>query len=104
MIAHAQGLLTCSEHDINILIDEDFAALSALLGSQKYFFGNEPCATDACVFGFLQIPVYSGDDTSYTHKSVKQHANLVHYVDRIREEYFADKLAKLSSKGLGKAQ
>ena len=98
-----QGILTNSQHDINILIDEDHAALSAMLGEKKYFFGNQPSTTDACVFGFLQSTLYGKHESSHIVVSLKKHCNLVHFVDSIREEWFADKLAKLGL-GQGKAQ
>ena len=98
-----QGLLTNSQHDINVLIDEDFAALAGFLGDQKYFFGSEPTVTDACVFAFLQIPLYSGHNTSYLQTSIKQHSNLVRFVDHVRQDFFADRLSMLDS-GHGKTQ
>lgn len=96
-----QGVLTNSEEDINTLIDEDLATLAALLGSKPFFFGGTPTVSDACVFGFLESHLYSGNEI-YVSQSIRRHSNLVAFVDRIRERYFADKLAKLG-KGRGKA-
>lgn len=97
-----QGILTNSEEDIHILIDEDSKTLAALLDNKPFFFGDTPTATDACVFGFLEPQLYSGNIT-YLSKSLMKHHNLVAFVDRIREQYFADKLSKLGQ-GQGKAQ
>lgn len=93
-----QGVLVNSEEDINIIMSDDDAALAGLLGAQKYFFGNEPTITDACVFGFLQGRLYSADPSSHNALSLRKHDNLVAFVDRIREEFFADRLAKLAEK------
>ena len=52
-----QGLLTLAEPDIEKLVEEDITTLAAFLGTKRFFFGNEPSATDACVFGFLEREV-----------------------------------------------
>lgn len=86
-----------------MLIDEDFDTLAALLGNRPYFFGSLPSVTDACVFGFLECQLYGGNDASYLNLSLRKHPNLVHFIDRIRERFFADKIAK-SGMDQGKAQ
>lgn len=48
-----QGLGRHSERDINLVLDEGLAALSAILGDKRYLLGAQPCTADACAFGFL---------------------------------------------------
>ena len=90
-----QGTSTNSEHDIGIIVEEDLAALAAFLGDQRYFFGDTPSVTDATVFGFLEAPLYDGLK-SPVGAALQKHANLVRFIDSIREEYFADRLAKFN--------
>ena len=55
--AMRQGILTLADADIAKLVDEDHATLSTLLGSKDWFFGDQPSATDATVFAFLEASV-----------------------------------------------
>ncbi|KAK9837988.1 hypothetical protein WJX74_009110 [Apatococcus lobatus] len=88
-----QGVLTNSHEDINLLIAEDLAALSALLGDKTYFLGPQPTVADACVFGFIQTHTHGLDDTALS-RAVKKHQNLVKFADNIQKTYFADRLEK----------
>ena len=36
-----------------MLIDEELAALSQMLGEKPYLLGEQPCIADAAAFGFL---------------------------------------------------
>jgi glutathione S-transferase len=68
---------------------QDVDALSAYLGSKRYFMGNKPTSLDASAFGFLintlGCPIES---------PLKEHAlskdNLRSYVDRIKLKYYPD--------------
>ena len=42
-----------SERDINLMVDEGLAALSAILGDKSYLLGGQPCVADASAFGLL---------------------------------------------------
>ena len=54
-----QGMARHSEGDVMEVMDEGFAALSALLGDKKFLLGSEPCIADASAFGFLDKCVFS---------------------------------------------
>ncbi|KAK9791849.1 hypothetical protein WJX73_002338 [Symbiochloris irregularis] len=97
-----EGILTLAEEDIDKLVDEDSAALSHLLGKRTWFFGEHPTVTDATVFGFLEAAVHA-EPHSYVHTSVRKHKNLVAFVDRVRQQFYADRLSKMKG-GQGKAQ
>ena len=60
---------------------KDIEALSTILGGGKYLLGDRPCTADACVFGFLHCILNSGIESPVA-KIVRDHKNLVEYVDR----------------------
>ncbi len=94
-----QGVLTNSTADINILIEEDLRALSAILGDKPYFLGSQPSAADASAFGTLENYLYDGNEESPIPAMTRKYSNLVRFVDSVRTQYYADKLGKS-----GKAQ
>lgn len=89
-----QGVLTNSEADINQLIDDDLAALSAILGDKPYFLGPQPSAVDASAFGTLENYLYDGNDATPIPAMTRKYSNLVRFVDAIRADYYSDKLQK----------
>lgn len=90
----AQGILTNSEEEINQLIDDDLAALSKILGDKPYFLGSRPSAVDASAFGTLENYLYDGNDATPVPAMTQKYSNLVRFVDKIRAEYYSDKLQK----------
>ena len=69
-----QGLGRHSEADITLLIDEDLAALSQMLGDKEYLLGRHPCLADASAFGFLDKCVTAR--VSYTMSKAHPSTNL----------------------------
>ena len=91
-ISFVQGVLTNSEADINQLIDDDLAALSAILGDKPYFLGSQPSAVDASAFGTLENYLYDGNDATLLPAMTRKYSNLVQFVDAVRSDYYSDKL------------
>ena len=89
-----QGVLTNSEADINVLIEEDLTALSKILGDKPYFLGATPSAADASAFGTLENYLYDGNDATPIPALTRKFPNLVRFVDAIRADYYPDKLDK----------
>jgi glutathione S-transferase len=69
---------------------EDMAAVAALLGEKDWFFGDDPKAIDACIFGFLEGILNATLDTPLQ-RAGRGHANLVAFCDRFRKRYFGGK-------------
>ena len=92
---HARGM---GRHIEEVIIDQgksDLDALSALLGDQAYFMGDQPSSIDACVFGFLGVSLYvAGDNPLYQYGASL--ANLMHYCERMRAQYFPETLSTLA--------
>ncbi|KAK9795884.1 hypothetical protein WJX73_007215 [Symbiochloris irregularis] len=86
------GLGRHCRQDFDWLLQRDLTALSALLGSQVYLFGDEPTDADAVLFANLDVILHDGHMSPALVDQVKQHDNLVRYTAHIRKTFFADKL------------
>ncbi len=92
---HARGMGRHSEDIIIAQGKADLDALSALLGDQPYFLGDQPSSIDACVFGFLGVSVYvTGDNPLYRHGASLD--NLMRYCERMRLRYFPETVSGLA--------
>ena len=87
---HGQGLGRFSPAERQRLLQLDIASLSALLGDQPYMLGAQPCWLDATVFAFLASALLANLGDTPSRQLVSQHPNLLAYVDRLRQQYFAD--------------
>ena len=87
---HGQGLGRFSPAERQRLLQQDIASLSALLGEQPYMLGVQPCWLDATVFAFLASALLANLGDTPSRLLVSQHSNLLAYVDRLRQQYFAE--------------
>ena len=69
---------------------KDFEAISNILGKEKFLMGEKPCTADASVFGFLHCILNCGIETPLA-EIVRDHKNLVEYVDRNLTIYWDNK-------------
>ena len=69
---------------------KDIGALSTILGDSKFLLGDRPCTADASVFGFLHCILNSGVEAPVA-KVVRNHKNLLDYVDRSLSIYWDSK-------------
>jgi glutathione S-transferase len=70
-------------------------AVSAILGSQPYLFGDDPSELDAVVFAFVAITICSADDDDSPFKKAILEdggdlANLKQHFDRVKDRFFPD--------------
>ena len=66
----------------------DIDALSTMLGDKPYLFGEAPTSYDASLYGILaNVLAFPKDGVLATH--VRTKPNLVAFVDRVRETYWA---------------
>ena len=87
----------CVEHGVGAFTDEelerrareDLDALAALLGQRSYFLGDRPTSVDATTYAFLW-QILNAPYTSTLKNSARAHTNLVDYIHRMSEEWFAD--------------
>lgn len=90
-ITKATGSSMIIEEDMIRVAEEAIAALSTLLGSGKWFFGEDvPGLFDASVFAYTHLLL--DDRLGFTEnqmgKMVKRHENLVQHQNRIVEMYY----------------
>lgn len=66
----------------------DVAAIAAQLGDRAFLFGDTPTVADAGVGGMIISAETDFFDTPLT-QIVRQHDNLVAYIDRLKQRFFA---------------
>jgi glutathione S-transferase len=87
MVRHGIGRHTRQER--MLLAERDISAVAAALGDKPYLFGGTPTAVDAAAFGVLSscaTPFFETPLTGLVH----EHANLVSYLRRIEDSFFAE--------------
>ncbi len=85
----AQGTGRHSRDDLYALGAADLSALANHLGEKPYFLGDHPTSLDASAFGFLGQVLLPSFSTPLKVEAEK-HANLVTYVRRVRDRYYAN--------------
>ena len=79
----------CAEPEAAYALGEDaLRQLSARLGERRYFFGEEPCSLDAAVFAYASAILRCPLPQDRLRVSLRGHANLVRFVERVSEAYF----------------
>jgi glutathione S-transferase len=85
---HAQGTSRLSDADRARLAQELMRSVAVILGDKPYLLGDTPCGADATVFAFIATAL-SPNFTSSLREAAQAQPNLVAYVARLRETYFA---------------
>lgn len=88
---HLQGVTRNSEADMMLMLKEDLAAASGILGDGPYLLGALPCYADATLLGVLDTGLHDGAPNPCVSDAIKEHPNLVEYAARLRRELFRDK-------------
>jgi glutathione S-transferase len=84
---HMQGLGRHSQAELYRLACDDLTALSTVLGSKPYFFGEQPVELDATAYGFLaQLLWAPGPRRLREHLERTQ--NLPAFCERIKQSYY----------------
>jgi glutathione S-transferase len=83
----AQGTGRHSLAEIEAIAITHLDALSELLGDQEYFLGDAPRSIDATVWAFLYM-IHDGPFETGVKAHLKGRANLVAYVERVREGFW----------------
>lgn len=87
--ARGHGLALHSREEILRRATQDLAALSALLGEQSFFLGDQPRAVDASVYGFLGNILHSELRTPLT-EIAASYSNLVAWCTRMQRRCFPE--------------
>jgi glutathione S-transferase len=84
---HRQGFGRHSETELLAIADQQFSALSTLLGDKDYFFGEQACSFDAIAYAALCEFISMNFDNSFNAKA-RSHKNLVDYCQRIEQQFY----------------
>jgi len=84
---HLQGLGRHSDEQILVIATEMLQALSDLLGDRAFLLGERPSTLDATAFAFLCELILSDLHNPFSERA-RGFENLVHYCERIRDEYY----------------
>lgn len=87
MVRH--GLGRHSREERLLLAARDISAVAAVLGGKAFLFGERPAAVDAAASGVLASCATTFFDSPLS-ALVREHANLVSYLDRVEQRYFAN--------------
>ena len=88
---YKHGIGRHSNEEIQSIAIEDLKAVSAVLGSKKYIFGEQPSTIDAAAFGIISNIIYGNPPESSLTLYVKNNfQNLISYVERIKENFWPD--------------
>ncbi len=84
---HGIGAYTAEE--INARGAADMEAVSSFLGDQSFLLGDQPASVDATAYAFL-FQILNAPYTSQLQVAAQSHPNLVAYVGRMYDRWFAD--------------
>ncbi|TAK90530.1 MAG: glutathione S-transferase family protein [Burkholderiaceae bacterium] len=83
-----QGMGRHKRAEIELLAAKGIDAVAAVLGDKPYLMGEQPCGADATAFAFMQSGLCPHFDTPIR-AAIERHANLVAYVERVKQRYYA---------------
>ena len=89
-MAHAQGVGRHTEENIYRFADQDFKALSDLLGEKEFFVGDSISTHDMALFGLLANCLHAPVNPKLQ-ALVKKYDNLTKFVERINKEYYPER-------------
>lgn len=83
-----QGITRHSNDELQIILQRTLQSLSDLLGSKKYFFGDNPSSLDATAYGFLAEFILTDIDNPFN-DIAQGYPVLVDYCKHIEKEYYS---------------
>ena len=77
-----------NDDDVEETANIVFATLSGKLGTQKYFFGNQPSSLDALVFGHLAVHLFAPLPKENLRNLLTRYSNLQSFVENMAREFW----------------
>jgi len=84
-----QGIARHNNKEIQHILHCSLKSLSDLLGSKRYFFGDNPSSLDSAAFGFLAELILVNIDNPFN-SIAKSYPSLVSYCQNIQAKYYSD--------------
>jgi len=85
---HGQGISRHSDKEIQQILRQSLQALSDLLSSKTYFFGEQPSSLDAACFGLLAEFILVDLNNPFN-QVAREYQTLVDYCNRINDRYYS---------------
>jgi len=89
-MAWHQGIGKHTREDIIKIMEKDLRAISAIIGTNKFLFGNEVCETDASVFGTLAQVLWAMPGSPFEKFICSEVPNLKTYCENMKAAYWSD--------------
>jgi glutathione S-transferase len=86
---HAQGLGRHQPAEVLEMGKHDISVLATVLGDKPFLLGEQPTSFDATVYAFLASITAFPVDSPFR-RFVLEQKNLVQYVDRFQQRFFAN--------------
>lgn len=86
---YERGLARHAPEDMAAFAKDDVDAISELLGTDPWFFGDEPSKVDASAFGLFAVAIRSGLPTPVC-SYARRNERLVRFIDRAFEHFFPE--------------
>jgi len=83
-----QGISRHTNEEIQHILDSSLEALSDLLGTKQYFFGDNPSSLDCAAYGLLAEFILVDIENPFN-AIAKSYPNLVQYCENIKLKYYS---------------
>lgn len=87
---YGQGVARHSRDEVLTMVEQTIEALSIMLGDKAYFYGAKPTSFDVTAYAHLCQFISVSYDNEFT-KTAKKYQNLVHFCQRIEEQFYQEK-------------
>ncbi|KAJ3252847.1 hypothetical protein HDU77_004888 [Chytriomyces hyalinus] len=94
------GVLSYSAQDWDKIVDDFYSHAAVILGDKQYFFSSEQmCMADYAVFGHILNVLDFEEMNPKLAKSIKRHANLVAFSERVKTKLYPELAMSLVAGG-----
>ena len=85
-----QGMGRHSPEEIYSIAERDLRAVSDILGSKDFLFGDSPCLVDAVLFALVAIFAWDLDESPQGKLIRTELTNLERHANRMKERFYPD--------------
>lgn len=86
----AQGMGRHTNAEVERMVRQDLAALSAYLGDKRFLMGEDPCEVDCTAFSFISVIMFNYPGSPYVFMLNDDFPNLRKYQQRVQKRLWPD--------------